>query len=165
MEAEMARAEKSSNLLCAGKLYEIILTAIRYGTPRPHEPEKTVQRLEKVAAFVSDHYADPITLHQAAQMAYLEDSYFSRQFKKYTGFGFVEYLTQIRVNRAADLLRNSTHTISAVAEACGFSGSNYFGDVFRKYYGISPLEFRRRFREERGQRKHSLPAPQQLPQD
>lgn len=156
MEEEVSRPDNRSNLLCAGKLYEILLTAMRYGSPRPREPEKTSMRLEKVAAYITEHFKEPITLHEAAQMAYLEDSYFSRLFKKYTGFGFAEYLTQLRIGKATELLLSTELSVSEIAEACGFSGGNYFGDVFRRFCGCSPLEYRKRYRKDAELRRNIL---------
>ena len=85
----------------------------------------------------------PITLHEAAQMACLEDTYFSKQFKALTGFGFLDYLTQLRLQEAQRLLRTTALSLADISELCGFSGSNYFGDVFRRYTGMSPSAYRK----------------------
>ena len=145
MQREIALNEPYTPLLVAGKLNEIIACAMRHGTHKLHEAEKTSSRIQKVAQYVSENYSEVITLHDAAQMAFMEDSYFSRQFKKLTGFGFVEYLTQVRLKAAAQMLADTSQSISKIAEDCGFSGSNYFGDVFKKLYGKSPVEYRKEY--------------------
>lgn len=147
MEREFSSGEPYAPLLAAGKLNEIIACTLRHGTHKLHEAEKTSSRIQKVARYVSENFSETITLHDAAQMAFMEDSYFSRQFKKLTGFGFVEYLTQVRIKAAAQLLSGSTLSISKIAEDCGFSGSNYFGDVFKRLYGKSPLEYRKQYQK------------------
>jgi AraC-like DNA-binding protein len=60
-----------------------------------------------------------------------------------TGFGFLDYLTQIRLQEAQRLLRTTALSLSDISEMCGFSGSNYFGDVFRRYTGLSPSAYRK----------------------
>jgi len=125
------------------QLQLILLTVLRRGTPRPKCAEDTAEKIQKVARYMNQNFHLPITLHDAAQMACLEDTYFSKQFKALTGFGFLDYLTQLRLQEAKRLLRATSLTLSDIAELCGFSGSNYFGDVFRRYVGLSPSMYRK----------------------
>ena len=83
-----------------------------------------------------------LTLEDAAGLVHMEKTYFSKRFKALTGFGFLDYLTQTRLRAAEDLLTRTSLSIGDISDACGFSGSNYFGDVFRRYHGISPSEYR-----------------------
>ena len=125
------------------QLQLILLTALRCGTPQPTCAENTAEKIQKVAQYMHQNFHQPISLHEAAQMACLEDTYFSKQFKIQTGFGFLDYLNQIRLQEAQRLLRNTDLSLGDIAELCGFSGSNYFGDVFRRYTGISPTAYRK----------------------
>ncbi len=143
MERELSSKDPYAYILALGKLNELIACIMRHGTHKLQEAERTASRIQKVAQYISENFSESITLHDAAQMAFMEDSYFSRQFKKLTGFGFVEYLTQVRLKAAAQMLADTSHSISKIAEDCGFSGSNYFGDVFKKLYGKSPVEYRK----------------------
>lgn len=151
MERELADRDAYSLLLAAGTLNEILAAALRHGAAKLCEPEKTADQIQKVARYVSENYQNAITLHDAAQMAYMEDTYFSKQFKRLTGFGFVEYLTQTRIKAACDLLRSTKLSVSKISERCGFSGSNYFGDVFRRLNGMSPLAYRCRTEQHAGE--------------
>jgi len=144
IEHELSAQNKGAHLMVTGKLNELIITAIRHGIPKQRESEKTVDRIQKVAQYVSSNYQNPITLSEAAKMAYLEEAYFSKQFKKITGFCFAEYLTQVRMKKALALLSQTTLSVSEVALECGFSGGNYFGDVFHRIFGMSPSEYRKR---------------------
>lgn len=145
MERESLQNDSCTPLMLSSKLNELVIHAIRYSLPKVKIADKNTERIQTVARFVTENYDSPITLHDAAQMAYLEDSYFCKQFKKHTGIGFSEYLTNVRMNAAARLLDNSGLSVTEIAEQCGFSGSNYFRDVFKRFYGISPLQYRKRF--------------------
>ena len=81
-------------------------------------------------------------------MAHMERTYFSKRFKALTGFGFWEYVTQTRLKEAERLLSETDISIGSVAELCGFSGSNYFGDVFCRWKGVSPTQYRKQCRKE-----------------
>ena len=76
----------------------------------------------------------------------LERTYFSRRFKQLTGFGFQEYLLKTRVLAAQRLLLETALPVGEIAERCGFASGNYFGDVFCRYQGVSPTEYRRQNR-------------------
>lgn len=121
----------------------IMLTALRYGTAKEHLIGESADKVQMIAKYISEHYNEDITLSTAAKMAYLEKTYFSKRFKLLTGFGFQEYLLQTRILAAEKLLLETKQSISKIAESCGFSCSNYFGDVFRRYKGISPTEYRK----------------------
>ena len=126
----------------------IMLNALRYGSKKEHLIGESADKVQMIAKYISEHYSEDITLSMAANMAYLEKTYFSKRFKHLTGFGFQEYLLHTRILAAEKLLLESTLSISKISEGCGFSCSNYFGDVFRRYKGISPTEFRRKYRNE-----------------
>lgn len=143
MEAEAENRDRLSRLMLSQKLTELLAFAIRRGSPKGNAPDKDAQRMQIVTRFVQENYAQPIRLRDVAQLVYLEDSYFCRQFKKHTGFGFQEYLTQLRLQAATNLLTETELSVNAIAEQCGFSGGNYFGDVFKRTYGISPVQYRK----------------------
>lgn len=125
-------------------LHGIILYAMRYGTKKDCQLKDGADKIQAVAQYICDNYAEDITLKEAAEMAYMEQTYFSKKFKKLTGFGFKEYLIRTRVKAAQKLLNSADLTIGEISELCGFSSSNYFGDAFKKYTGLSPSEWKRR---------------------
>ena len=66
------------------------------------------------------------------------------KFKETTGFGFKEYLLALRIKHACDMLLNTGFSITEIAYSSGFNDSNYFGDVFKRIKGVSPLQYRKR---------------------
>ena len=72
-------------------------------------------------------------------------TYFSRKFMEVTGYGFKEYLTNVRIKRSQEMLITGKLTVTQIAFACGFADANYFGDAFRKCTGCSPREFRKKY--------------------
>ena len=126
----------------------IMLNALRYGSKKEHLVGESADKVQMIAKYITEHYNEEISLSMAANMAYLERTYFSKRFKHITGFGFQEYLLQTRILAAEKLLLETSHSVSKISVNCGFSCSNYFGDVFRRFKGISPSEYRRKYRSE-----------------
>lgn len=97
---------------------------------------------------ISEEYQTDITLNSIAELFAVSPEHLSRTFKKETGFGFNEYLTLVRLQRAEQLLEEGKlKTVSEIAYACGFNDSNYFSDKFKKTHGMSPLKFRQKYRK------------------
>ncbi|HIX14788.1 MAG TPA: AraC family transcriptional regulator [Candidatus Hungatella pullicola] len=115
----------------------------------PEDQEEREQReewecsVEKTASYLYHSCGEKIHLNQAASVCGMSASYFSRKFKEATGFGFKEYLTEVRIRRACILLLTTKDSMEKIAVACGFGDRNYFGDAFAKAMGVSPTAFRR----------------------
>ncbi|MBP1995561.1 response regulator [Paenibacillus eucommiae] len=99
---------------------------------------------EDIEAFIQQHYAEDITLQGIAERHHMSESHFSRLFKKQVGTSFLEYLTLIRVRQAKELLTNPRLKIYEVSVQVGYQDSRYFSQIFRKYTGETPTEFRKR---------------------
>ena len=130
-------------------LYGILLDALRCGAEKKPPHGETTDKIQQVALYISQHYAEYLSLENAAQMAHMEKTYFSKRFKAMTGFGFLEYLTQTRLQVARHMLKTTTLSIGEISESCGFTGANYFGDLFRRNMGMSPSEYRLNYGEYR----------------
>ena len=142
MEQESLEGTPLSQAYIANLLQSILLAALRHGKKRSPCSGEAADKIQEVARYISENYYMPLSLHDAAQMAFMEDTYFSKRFKKLTGFGFQEYLTQTRIRAAERMLLETALPVGDIAERCGFSSSNYFGDAFRHWKGISPSAYR-----------------------
>lgn len=132
--------------LATHTLQGILLTILDSGVPKVPFDGESADKIQLVARYIAEHYSSEITLPFAAGLACMEETYFSRKFRHLTGFSFLEYLTQQRLLEARRLLRETDLSVGRIAEVCGFSGGNYFGDVFLRHYGKSPSAYRKECR-------------------
>lgn len=101
-----------------------------------------------VQEYIQNNYMNEVKLSSIAEMLSVSQEHLSRVFKQETGIGFKDYLVQFRLQKAEEMLKHETgRAVSEVAYACGFNDGNYFSYKFKKAYGISPTEVRRK-REE-----------------
>ncbi len=101
------------------------------------------ERIQQVCKYIINYYNQPITLADISKMAYMSPTYFSKKFKKVTGFGFNEYLNNVRIKMATNMLVETQYSVTEIARFCGYKDSNYFGDVFKKIMGVSPSKYRK----------------------
>lgn len=143
IEQEYQHHDSFSGKLQRQALYELLVFLIRLKESRPSAAisnrEDTV--IEKAAQYICEHYQEPLTLQTVAQEVSMSREYFSQRFKKMTGFGFCEYLNEIRIANAVKLLNTTQMTITEVAYSCGFNDSNYFATVFKKSKGMNPKKY------------------------
>lgn len=145
IEYEDSGQDSFSPLMKKGCFYELLVYLLRcHDSETGHgKLEVGEETIEAAAKYIYDHYRSPITLDEVAEMSHMSPAYFSRKFKAVTGFGYKEYLTNIRIREASRLLLNTDCSVTEIAEMCGFGDGNYFGDAFRKAKGISPRGFRK----------------------
>lgn len=105
--------------------------------------------VEKAKTFISDHLADPITVRDVAEHMCLSAEYFTKLFKKETGQNIKEYITLTKVEAAKDMLERADIPVGMVALELGYTNFSHFTQVFKKYEGITPSEYRSRILEEK----------------
>jgi two-component system response regulator YesN len=99
--------------------------------------------IKQAQEYIVGHYMDPdLSLNCVAAQVNLSASHFSLIFSHEAGQTFKEYLTEIRLKRAKELLRTTTLKAFAIADQIGYSDPHYFSQVFRKHTGLTPMEFR-----------------------
>lgn len=98
--------------------------------------------IEKVENHIRIHYKSRILLRELAAMYNMNSNYMSSVFKKVVGKGFSDYLTQVRLKHACDMLVKTKMGINEIAQESGFDNSSYFYRVFKTTFGITPLKYR-----------------------
>lgn len=92
--------------------------------------------------YIRSQFHDNLSLELVASVVYLNPVYFSKLFKQKTGTGYKEYLTNLRMDKAAELLANPELTITRIAEQVGYPDVRHFTQVFRKHFDSTPSQFR-----------------------
>lgn len=106
--------------------------------------ESVNHKISRAKEYMLKNYKKAIRLIDVANFLELNPAYFSRIFRQKTGVCFVDYLAEIRINKAIELLKNSNMNISEIAEEVGFVRSRYFTEIFKKRKGMTPSEYRNR---------------------
>lgn len=123
-------------------------SSVEEALPAPSEEIESqtaeAARLAPAASFVRENYSDKIPLATAAGMCDLSPFQFSRLFKKVNGVTFRDYVVQLRIQRAAELMKQPRSSVTDAAFGVGFNDLSYFARVFRKRMGVCPSTYRAR---------------------
>lgn len=106
--------------------------------------------IEKAKEIMRSRFGSQLSYKEVAKELFISSSYFQALFKQETGTTFVEYLTELRIEKAKELLLDSTLTITEISFEVGISNPNYFSSIFKKAMGISAKEFRKRHEVRKG---------------
>lgn len=104
--------------------------------------QEKVRPINEAKQYISEHYAEPLSLDEVCSKVGFSVSYFSTLFRKETGKTFLEYLADVRMEAAKELLRETKLTMEAVCEQVGVHDYKRFSKAFKKATGISLKEYR-----------------------
>lgn len=120
-----------------------VLVQHRIASGRQHVYKDIV---EQALRFTKEHYADPdLSIQKVCGYLHISSGYFCGIFKKEVQLTFLQYLMQIRMEAAKELLRSTELKSFEIAERVGFAEPNYFSFCFKKHIGVSPKEYRKQF--------------------
>ncbi|MDQ0207655.1 helix-turn-helix domain-containing protein [Alkalicoccobacillus murimartini] len=105
---------------------------------------ETKRLIESVIDYLKTSYMNDISLDHCAEMFGTNAHTLSRSFKKMTGVKFIDYLTELRIDKSKQLLSGTTMKIHEVAEQVGYRHS-YFNRIFKKSASLSPSEYRKKY--------------------
>ncbi len=108
----------------------------------------------QVMKYLQEHYAQALTLESIAANLNYSVPYLASIFKKKTGYSVIDYLIQIRLDIAANLLVETDATLKEIAENVGYKDPYYLSRLFKKHRGVTPLRFRKQ------ERKNAIHRPQ-----
>ncbi|MBA4701393.1 MAG: helix-turn-helix transcriptional regulator [Ruminococcus sp.] len=103
--------------------------------------------VNQIIQYFNKHYSEKISLDQIAQNMYLSTLYISKLFKSETGDTPINYLIQLRMEKARKLMETEpASSIQSIASQVGYEDAYYFSKLFKKHFGVSPSKYRSTFK-------------------
>ena len=125
----------------------ILLAAMAYRDAQANSQHAAA--IQQACTYIDTHYNDTnLSLPEVAGQVHLSPSHFCTVFSKETGQSFKEYLTEIRIQRARELLRTTSLRSFEISDQIGYGDPHYFSYVFRKHTGTTPTAFRSQAQED-----------------
>lgn len=133
-------------------IYQVIYLLLRYycvkksKTAQFQKTEKYKERFKVIIEYINERYREDLTLESVAGFYGLSREHLSRNFKKYMGTTFREYLDALRLDYAHNALLNTDYSVLEIAVNSGFSDERALTRCFRKTYGTTPAQYRKEYR-------------------
>lgn len=100
-------------------------------------------QLKQMMIYIHEHYPEPISIDQLANIAHISRRVCFRLFQQNLHMTPLQYIQSYRLQKARDLLKSTSQSITTIAATCGLGSSSYFTRIFRKEFDCSPLQFRK----------------------
>jgi AraC-like DNA-binding protein len=113
--------------------------------PQKNYTETEGKRMGQVMSFILAESHRTVHLQEVADLASMSKEAFCRFFKERTGKTLTEFLSQVRIHHACQLLQETDLSVSQIAYQSGFQNLSYFNRAFKKFRGETPKEFREKF--------------------
>ncbi len=94
-----------------------------------------------ILRYLEENYEKDLSLKKIADQFHLNASYISQLIRSETGLTYTQYLTELRINKAKELLRTSSLSLAEISEAVGFNDYFYFIKKFKKEVGVTPGKY------------------------
>lgn len=104
--------------------------------------EKSSSVVEKAKEYIGARYNHDMSLDDVSREVNISPYYFSKIFKEETGKNFIEYLTNIRMEKAKELLKDTEYSMKEICSMVGYADPNYFSRSFKKNVGVTPTEYK-----------------------
>jgi AraC-like DNA-binding protein len=151
MMKDMIDLSKVNRLLSIIQILDVISTSAEYKILSTFLPSSSfsyadAEKLNKINSYTMMHFREKIPLKTIASVANMNPSAFCRYFKMRTKRSFSQFLIELRLQQATNMLLDSTLTIDRISLECGFESPSYFYRTFKKYKGVTPAAYQKRLR-------------------
>ncbi len=109
----------------------------------PTDPKSLVEAVEK---YLLENLHKSLSIPAICETFHYSKNYICSRFKEKTGYTIIEYFNRAKIERAKELIRERSCSLSAIAESLGFSSPGYFSKTFKRIVGLSPMEYQRSLR-------------------
>ena len=124
------------------ELSGIWLSLSRLAHPQPEEQAAGDDQIKAMMIYIQEHYRETISMEALARSAHVSRRQCFRLFREQLHTTPVEYINRVRLSRAARMLLDSEESVTRIALECGFASASYFGQMFRRHYGCTPVQYR-----------------------
>jgi YesN/AraC family two-component response regulator len=145
---EATKKSEGAHLLILADVLRILTFLIRYyendgllmaKSETILEKRSNMKRLENALSYINEHYMEKITLKQVADLVFMSESYFSSYFKSVIDRSFIDYVTDLRLQRVNELIDTTDGSICEIAMESGFNNMANFYRIYKKHFGeLSP---------------------------
>lgn len=107
---------------------------------------RTPSQVERILSWLEARYTEPLSLNKIANELHLSPYHISHRFKEWVGMTLSDYLNERRLHEAVKLLNTTNHTVAQIGETIGLENCSYFCKIFKKKFGLSPHQYRKKWR-------------------
>jgi transcriptional regulator GlxA family with amidase domain len=107
------------------------------------EPENKIQKLSTSINYINENYTKELNVPELAKMEFLSVSRYIALFKEVTGSSPYQYVISLRLNTACEMLRDSSLSVTQIAEVLGFQNCFFFSKLFKKHLKMSPTQYKK----------------------
>lgn len=147
MIEEYAHHASHHRVMIKGLLLQVISHILRAceqadGSTHQDVQGECLSQADEIRRYVKAHFREPLSLDKLGEAFNMNPTYFSTVFKRLLGVTFSEYLADLRVQAATEMINEGGHTAEEIAAACGFSSTTSYYRAFRFVTGMNPTEYR-----------------------
>lgn len=113
------------------------------GNKATKSPSEQNIYVSEAIRYIGEHYTERIRLEDVAEHLHLNPNYFSSLFKRETGTSFIDYVNEIRIRHAMELLLNTDEKIGDISVSVGFFNFSYFNKLFKRITGVTPQVYQK----------------------
>lgn len=133
--------QMTSDYPCLTDLLKELSAAVYIQQAHPAAAFEGTDRFLSIINYLNTHYEQPISLKHVSEEFHLNASYISQLIKTETGLNYTQYMTELRIGKAKELLTNTKLSLAEISEAVGFNDYFYFIKKFKREVGVTPGKF------------------------